>query len=174
MGEAADQTKGMASDTRKVADWLYRTGEEMRDELQKGMEMAKDDIQRATETVKDEVTKLNEATAMVFTGTGKVGGCQHDEAHGGITYADALNRWLPAAHLSTLVRGQVKDRQVLIDKDPVSQSNQLAGLNERKLVAKIDLHVIPFLCIMYLLAFLDRYDILVQTFDQLRNWAFIN
>jgi len=27
---------------------------------------------------------------------------------------------------------------------------------ERKLVAKIDLHVIPFLCIMYLLAFLDR------------------
>lgn len=30
---------------------------------------------------------------------------------------------------------------------------------ERKLVAKIDLHVIPFLCIMYLLAFLDRVNI---------------
>jgi hypothetical protein len=28
---------------------------------------------------------------------------------------------------------------------------------ERKLVTKIDLRVIPFLCIMYLLAFLDRY-----------------
>ena len=27
---------------------------------------------------------------------------------------------------------------------------------ERKLVAKIDLHVIPFLCIMYLLAFLGK------------------
>ncbi len=27
---------------------------------------------------------------------------------------------------------------------------------ERKLVTRIDLHVIPFLCIMYLLAFLDR------------------
>ncbi|KAJ4357778.1 High-affinity nicotinic acid transporter [Didymosphaeria variabile] len=30
---------------------------------------------------------------------------------------------------------------------------------ERKLITKIDLHVIPFLCIMYLLAFLDRVNI---------------
>ncbi|KAF2663968.1 MFS general substrate transporter [Microthyrium microscopicum] len=30
---------------------------------------------------------------------------------------------------------------------------------ERKLVTKIDLHVLPFLCIMYLLAFLDRVNI---------------
>lgn len=28
---------------------------------------------------------------------------------------------------------------------------------EAKLVRRIDFHVIPFLCIMYLLAFLDRY-----------------
>jgi hypothetical protein len=27
---------------------------------------------------------------------------------------------------------------------------------ERKLVNKIDFHVVPFLCILYLLAFLDR------------------
>lgn len=27
---------------------------------------------------------------------------------------------------------------------------------ERKLVRRIDLHVVPFLCILYLLAFLDR------------------
>lgn len=27
---------------------------------------------------------------------------------------------------------------------------------ERKLVSKIDFHVVPFLCILYLLAFLDR------------------
>lgn len=27
---------------------------------------------------------------------------------------------------------------------------------ERKLMTKIDLHVVPFLCILYLLAFLDR------------------
>jgi hypothetical protein len=31
-----------------------------------------------------------------------------------------------------------------------------AHTTERRLVHKIDLHVIPFLCIMYLLAFLDR------------------
>lgn len=30
---------------------------------------------------------------------------------------------------------------------------------ERRLVSKIDLHVIPWLCIMYLLAFLDRVNI---------------
>ncbi|KAK5171491.1 High-affinity nicotinic acid transporter [Saxophila tyrrhenica] len=30
---------------------------------------------------------------------------------------------------------------------------------ERKLLMRIDLHVIPFLCIMYLLAFLDRINI---------------
>jgi len=136
MGQAADQTKGSASDARKVADRLYRMGEETRDELQKGMEMAKDNIQRATEALKDEMTKLNEVTAKVPTGTGKVGGCQHDRAQGGATYADVLNRQLPVAHLSTLARGRVKDRQVLIDKDPAAESNQLAGLNERELVAK--------------------------------------
>ena len=30
---------------------------------------------------------------------------------------------------------------------------------ERALVTKIDLHVIPYLCVMYLLAFLDRVNI---------------
>ena len=30
---------------------------------------------------------------------------------------------------------------------------------ERKLLARIDFHVVPFLCIMYLLAFLDRVNI---------------
>ncbi|KAF2280629.1 MFS general substrate transporter [Westerdykella ornata] len=34
-----------------------------------------------------------------------------------------------------------------------------AHTTERKLVTRIDLHVIPFLCIMYLLAFLDRVNI---------------
>jgi len=100
------------------------------------METAKDDIQRVTETLKDEVGKLNEVVAMAPTGTGEVGGCQHDGAHGGITYTDVLNRQLPAAHLSTLARGWVKDRQVLIDKDPVAELNQLACLNECELVAK--------------------------------------
>ena len=110
MGQAAKQTQGVASDARKAEDRLYRMGEEMRDELQKGMETAKDDIQRETETLKDEVTKLNKVVVTVPTRTGKVGGHQHDGVNGGITYADALNRQLPVAHISTLARGQVKDR----------------------------------------------------------------
>jgi len=64
MGKVADQAQDAASDTRMVADRLSRTGEEMRDELQKGMDMAKEDIQRATECFKDKVSKLNEATVM--------------------------------------------------------------------------------------------------------------
>jgi len=100
------------------------------------MEMPKDDIQRATETLKDEVSKLNEAMATVPIGIGDLGGGQLNGVHGCITYADALNRQLPAAHLSTLARGQVKDRQVLIDKDLAAKANQLADLNKCKLVAK--------------------------------------
>ena len=34
----------------------------------------------------------------------------------------------------------------------------LTTTTERKLMAKVDWHVIPILCVMYLLAFLDRYD----------------
>ena len=56
------------------------------------MEMAKDDIQRATEMLKDVVSKLNKVMVMVPTRTGKVGGCQHDGVHGGITYADAFGQ----------------------------------------------------------------------------------
>ncbi|CEL09955.1 Putative Permease of the major facilitator superfamily [Aspergillus calidoustus] len=35
----------------------------------------------------------------------------------------------------------------------------LTRTTERKLMAKVDWHVVPFLCIMYLLAFLDRVNI---------------
>jgi hypothetical protein len=46
------------------------------------------------------------------------------------------------------------------DGDDYSDSPEMvqcpAHTTERKLLTKIDLHVIPFLCIMYLLAFLDR------------------
>lgn len=37
---------------------------------------------------------------------------------------------------------------------------------ERKLVNKIDWHVLPYLCILYLLAFLDRYANRIE-FDQI-------
>ena len=74
MDKVANQAQGMVSDTRTVADWLYRTGEEMRDELKKGMDMAKEDIQRAMECFKDEVSKLNKAAASATNGMGDMGG----------------------------------------------------------------------------------------------------
>lgn len=34
---------------------------------------------------------------------------------------------------------------------------QLTTTTERRLMAKVDLHVLPFLCVLYLMAFLDRF-----------------
>jgi len=104
MEKAVNQVQGVASDTRTAADWLYRRGEDMRDELKKGLETAKEDIQKATECIKDEVSKLNGPAA---TATNTVGGMedhQDNGVSGHATYADVLNRHLLAAHLSTLAR----------------------------------------------------------------------
>jgi len=62
--KAANQAQGVATDIRMVVDWMYRTGEDMRDKLQKWMEVANKDIQRVMECLKDEVSKLIENTAM--------------------------------------------------------------------------------------------------------------
>ena len=48
------------------------------------------------------------------------------------------------------------NRAGLVEDD---ESALAAGLSERKLMAKIDLRVIPVLSVMYLLAFLDRTNI---------------
>jgi hypothetical protein len=51
-------------------------------------------------------------------------------------------------HMSPQYDSQYYDDNTVIECPPHT--------TEKKLVRKIDLHVIPFLCIMYLLAFLDR------------------
>src|SRR5467141_1989697 len=51
MDQAADTAQEAVTDTRKAADRLYRTGEETRDELQKGMETAREDLQKLAENV---------------------------------------------------------------------------------------------------------------------------
>ena len=48
----------------------YRTSEETRDELQKGMEVA---IQSTMETFKEEVSKITEAAALVSSGSPETG-----------------------------------------------------------------------------------------------------
>lgn len=39
---------------------------------------------------------------------------------------------------------------------PADSEDPQQSISERKLMAKIDLHLLPCLCILYLLAFLDR------------------
>ena len=136
LDKAANQAQDVASDTRTAVDRMYRMGEETRDELQKGVEVANEDIQRAMECLKAEVSKLMESAAMVTNDSNGLGDQQENGWLECVTYADSLNRWLQVAHLSTLARSQVKERQVLIDKDLASKLNQLAELNKRKLVAK--------------------------------------
>ena len=74
IGKAAEQTQGVASDTRLAADHIYRTGEEMRDELQKGLDEVTEDIQKATAHLKDKVSKLNVAAASATSGIGSAEG----------------------------------------------------------------------------------------------------
>ena len=90
--KAADQTQGTASDTRTVADHMYRTGEETRDELQKGAEVASEEIQRATECLETEVSKLIENAVTVLNEMSGLGRQQEDRGPARATYANALNR----------------------------------------------------------------------------------
>ncbi|KAJ3486621.1 hypothetical protein NLG97_g6576 [Lecanicillium saksenae] len=47
----------------------------------------------------------------------------------------------------------------VLEASPVEDIPVPAGTTERRILTKIDFHVVPFLCIMYLLAFLDRVNI---------------
>jgi len=98
--KAVDQAQGTALDTRSAADQLYRMGEDTRDEIQKGLETAKEDIQRATECIKDEVSKLKGLAEAATNTAGSTEEGQDNGATGWATYADAVDRHLPAAHLA--------------------------------------------------------------------------
>lgn len=45
------------------------------------------------------------------------------------------------------------------EKKPFTVAGPLPDIDERRLMWKIDLHLVPPLCILYLLAFLDRVNI---------------
>ncbi|RAH47915.1 MFS general substrate transporter [Aspergillus brunneoviolaceus CBS 621.78] len=53
----------------------------------------------------------------------------------------------------------VDEKQPVDNGDLTPEPSQYGPVNERKLMAKIDWHVVPCLCLMYLLAFLDRVNI---------------
>ena len=104
MAHMTDMVQEAASDTTKAVGRLYRTREETRDELQRGMYEAKDDTQRMTEGLRDEVSKLTEAASIVAKATaGPMGRCQGGDPTQA-TYTEALSRRLPLLHLSTLAQ----------------------------------------------------------------------
>ncbi|KAF7795872.1 hypothetical protein EIP86_007039 [Pleurotus ostreatoroseus] len=51
------------------------------------------------------------------------------------------------------------DEKRLYDQDSSLKHKEIAAVDERKLLRKIDLRLVPVLCILYLLAFLDRVNI---------------
>lgn len=55
----------------------------------------------------------------------------------------------------------VEKAEIVYDSDvqPPSRASSLHNVDEGKLVYKIDRHVLPYICVMYLLAFLDRVNI---------------
>lgn len=59
---------------------------------------------------------------------------------------------LPSAEVKTADNGDQQN----YDSQTDSEAAQLQSISERWLMAKIDLHLLPCLCILYLLAFLDR------------------
>src|SRR5882724_11235796 len=61
IGKTADLAEAAINDTRLAVDCLYRTREEMRDDLQEGMETTKEDIQTITESLHNYLSKLMEA-----------------------------------------------------------------------------------------------------------------
>jgi len=63
MSRKANLAEAAISDTRLAVDQLYRTGEEMRDELQHGMEAAKEEIQKIMESFHNDINKLTEVAA---------------------------------------------------------------------------------------------------------------
>ena len=120
LGQAANLAQKAVGETRRVADHLYRTGEEMRDELQCRLEAAREDIQQMADCIKDKANKLTEVVTMAINNTHEGEKNTQTLVTGGpctLTYVDAINTGLPTSHLNTMAKTWIRAKQVLIDKD---------------------------------------------------------
>ena len=59
---------------------------------------------------------------------------------------------LPSGRSS--VKGNVGERETIAE--PRTANDMFLGIDESKVIRKIDIRVVPVLCLLYLLAFLDR------------------
>ena len=90
--------------------------------------------------MRDEIHKLVRGAKDTLVGSDEWANIGVADDHATIrrpTYFVAdLNTRLPSRHPSMLARMQMRERQVLIDKDPQVGSNQIKVLNKWELVAK--------------------------------------
>jgi len=136
--QAAEAAHATIMDSRQAVNMIFNMCEDVRDEVYKATESLKDEVQKAGEGVRDEVHKVvEELSVVVPTAAAMEMGTSY--AHGGsgsrTTYTEALSRHLPLVHPNTLARTCIRERQVLVDKDPLVSTNHLDMLSKCKLIA---------------------------------------
>jgi hypothetical protein len=94
------------------------------------------DIADATRSVADEASMAVDEICSVHRIRGDLREEVREEAAAGATYAAALKGNVPLSHPSNLARARARECQILIDRDPRADHNNLGGLSERELVAK--------------------------------------
>ena len=92
-----------------------------------------DNLQTATQTAREVTGEVNKAVE-------KATACKENEAYNaaanGGTYTAALKGNVPLLHPSNLAKANARNCQILIDKDPHVEQNNLDTLTEWELVAK--------------------------------------
>ena len=140
MEHSAKMVQDAVTGTREVATMVYNTWEEVRDEMQKVADATKEELARTVEETREEICKVIREAGGSFAADGEWddSGMAEGRTTTGrpMSYAAALNSSLPSTHPSTLARTRLRERQVLIDRDPQADSNHLDALNERELVDK--------------------------------------
>jgi hypothetical protein len=106
----------------------------MAKEITSKMDNFKDDFQKMveqlTQVTQDFIEKTMENLAMT-TAT-------PHHTHQAPTYAAITQQQVPTAHTSTITRGDITDKQILIQKDKDATDNTLEPLSEKDLVVKVN------------------------------------
>ena len=66
---------------------------------------------------------------------------------------------LSAGHSPDISASPLSDEKVTYDSEFIAANGDFSQINSKKVLRKMDLHLIPMLALLYLLAFLDRGNI---------------
>jgi gas vesicle protein len=95
------------------------------------MDEFKEGFQESTEQIAQAAQDLTDITAENVN----VATTPH-HTHQATTYASITQQQIPPTHASVITRGEITDKQILIQKDPKATDNVLESLTEKDLVAK--------------------------------------